>query len=193
MTDRHESRLTLLLRRSRDGDAEAEAEVFQLVFDDLRDIARGLLRGERPNHTLPPTALVGDAWLRLSDAALDWDDRTHFFRLASRAMRRALVDHARARRAQKRGGAAERVPLDELVEAWSAQPYDLIDLDDALGELAEQDPQLVQIVELRFFGGMTLEETGQAVGMSFQQVHRAWNVARGWLHRRLTDRGGEGN
>jgi len=188
MTERRQdpARLTMLLRRSREGDGVASEELFRRVFDDLHGIARSLMRSERSDHTLQPTALVAEAWLRMGSADLDWQDRAHFFRTAARAMRRALVDHARARRAAKRDRAErEPQPLDEVVAAWDAMPVDVLDLNEALESLGDVDAQLAQIVELRFFGGLSLTETGKIVGLTHQQVHRAWNLARGWLFRRL--------
>jgi RNA polymerase sigma factor (TIGR02999 family) len=179
-------RLTVLLRQSRSGDPAAEEELFRQVFADLHSIARGLMRAERRGHTLQPTALVGEAWLRIAGADLEWVDRAHFFRVAARAMRRALCDHARARGTHKRdAGAQERTPLDDVVDSFEEMPYELLDLDEALERLAEFDAQLAQIVELRFFAGLSLAEIGKIVGTSHQQVHRSWNLARGWLYRRL--------
>ncbi|MBK8979863.1 MAG: sigma-70 family RNA polymerase sigma factor [Planctomycetes bacterium] len=180
----HTDRLTVLLRRSAAGDEHAGDELFRLVFDDLHRIARGLMRHEQRHQTLQPTALIGEAWLRLAGAELDWRDRAHFFHVAARAMRRAIIDYVRARNAGKRD-AGERIAFEELADAWDEMPYELLDLHEALNGLAEVDAELARIVELRFFAGLSLAETGELCGMTFQQVHRAWNLARGWLHRRL--------
>jgi RNA polymerase sigma factor (TIGR02999 family) len=148
------------------------------------------MRRERPGHTLQPTALVHDAFLKLVDQTrVDWQDRAHFFAVASQAMRRILVDHARARAADKRGAGAEHVPADETVVLGDQPPLgpeDLLALDAALRELAAHDRQQASVVELRYFGGLTIEETAEALRMSPATVKREWSMARAWLHRRLT-------
>jgi RNA polymerase sigma factor (TIGR02999 family) len=143
------------------------------------------MRRERPGQTLQATALVHEAYLRLVDQDVVWESRAHFFAIAAQAMRRVLVDHARRRRAAKRGGPLPAMSLDETVEWPAAQAVDVEELDEALDELARLDPQQSRIVELRFFGGLSIEETAQAVGASASTVKREWNSARTWLYRRL--------
>ena len=180
MTD--PTRATLLLKRYGEGDAEAARELLGLIYDELRRIAGAQLAGERPDHTLQPTALVHEAWLRLaSDPARDVQGRQHFLSLAARVMRRVLVDHARGRSAAKRGGGATLVTLDEAVALYARRDLDLIDLDDALERLAALDPQLARIVELRFFAGLGNEEVALAEGTSLRSVERGWATARAWL------------
>ena len=178
--------VTALLQRMAGGDERAAQELLPLVYEELHGIARRAMRDERGSHTLQPTALVHEAWLRLAEGGgVDFDGRGHFLGLAATAMRRVLVDHARSKKAQKRGGGAERLALEDAVELWERETLDLEALDLALTRLAEHDPELERIVELRFFGGLTLEETGRVLGLSVRQVHRAWTMARAWLRREL--------
>ena len=162
---------------------------------ELYELARRMMRAERVDHTLQPTALLNEAWLRLSGAAdasagrlplSDVEDLRHFQRLAARVMRRVLVDHARSRGRQKRGGAGTRITLhDGPAETDAHDPVDLLDLEQALIGLEERDPELAQVVELRFFAGLTLEETGAALGITERAVRHAWSLARAWLRREL--------
>lgn len=174
-----------LLRRLNAGDESALAALLPLLYQELHGIAERLMSNERSDHTLQPTALIHDAWLRLvGSAPPEFDDRRHFLRVAARAMRRVLVDHARGKRAQKRGGGVRPRSLDDVHAALAADALgavDLLALDEALDALGTEDPELLRIVELRYFAGLTLEETGEVMAMSNQQVHRAWTVARGWL------------
>jgi RNA polymerase sigma factor (TIGR02999 family) len=179
------SAVTTLLRAWRRGDQAAFERLTPLVYDQLRRRARHYLRGERPNHTLRPTALVHEAYLRLVNLdQVDWQDRSHFFALAARQMRRILVDSARARRYQKRGGGAVSVTFDEAL-AVSRRDPDLVALDDALELLAQQDERKVRVVELRFFGGLTNDEIAAALGISSDTVTRDWQMAKLWLRRAL--------
>jgi RNA polymerase sigma-70 factor, ECF subfamily len=177
--------VTTLLRAWRRGDQAAFERLTPLVYDQLRRRARHYLRGERPNHTLRPTALVHEAYLRLVNLdQVDWQDRSHFFALAARQMRRILVDSARARRYQKRGGGAVSVTFDEAL-AVSRRDPDLVALDDALELLGQQDERKVRVVELRFFGGLTNDEIAAALGISSDTVTRDWQMAKLWLRRAL--------
>jgi RNA polymerase sigma-70 factor, ECF subfamily len=178
-----------LLRGSRDGDSSATARLFTLVYDELRGLAARAMRGERPDHTLQPTALVHEAWLRLTrDTAPAVQSRDHFFALAAAAMRRVLIDHARRRRAAKRG-APPPTPERAIDAEGSAEDDYLAGLGEALEELERTEPRLVRLVELRFFAGFTVEETAALLGVSARTVKRDWSFARGWLHRRIREGG----
>lgn len=187
--------MTALLAAWGRGDASAYERLVPLVYADLREMAGRYLRRERPDHTLQPTALVHEAYLRLVDqTSARWSNREQFFAIAAQAMRRILVDHARGRDARKRGGDVVKVSLADAgapePAAPSAGPPEvaLVDLDEALHELAGLDPELVKVVELRYFAGLTIEETASARGVSPATVKREWAAARAWLFRRL--RGG---
>jgi RNA polymerase sigma factor (TIGR02999 family) len=182
---------TGLLARLRTGDGAAADELLPLVYAELLELARQRFAGRR-GHTLQPTALCHEAWLKLIQGAGDFNDRTHFLACASRAMRQILTDHARARRAQKRGGgqAAHLESLDGLLVAYEDRALDLVDLDDLLQRLGEVDPELPPVVELRFFGGLTVGETAAVLGRSVRSVERQWTLARGWLRHRLSEPGG---
>jgi RNA polymerase sigma factor (TIGR02999 family) len=173
--------LTSLLRRAQQGDREAPGQLYERVQRELHGQAHLLLRGD-PRVTLQTTALVNEAWLRLAGGANStWNDRAHFLRVAARAMRSVVVDHARARRAVKRGGGGERSGLDGVVAAHEERALDLVALDDALAPLARFDAQLAQLVELRFFAGLSLEETARVLEVSPSTVERGWRTARTWL------------
>lgn len=163
------------------------ARLFAIVYDELRRLAAAALRRERADHTLQPTALVHEAFLRLVDVPEDrWNDRGHFIALAARAMRRVLVDHARGRNALKRGNAEVRVPFEDVdIAAGEPGDVDLVALDDVLERLAALDARQARIVELRFFGGLTVEETAALIGSSPRTVKRDWQMARAWLRREL--------
>jgi RNA polymerase sigma factor (TIGR02999 family) len=180
--------VTELLARTREGDADALAELLPLVYDELRRVARDQMRRERPGATLQATALVHEAWLRLSASrGLAPRDRSHFVALAARVMRRVLIERARARHAQKRGGPAVRVPIDDLPLAAPSPDADLLALDGALDELTRLDPQQARLVELRFFGGLDVDETAAALGLSPATVKRRWASARAFLARALME------
>jgi RNA polymerase sigma factor (TIGR02999 family) len=177
--------ITTLLRAWRQGDEGAFERLTPLVYDELRRRARAYLRGERPNHTLQPTALVNEVYLRIVEVdQVDWHDRAHFFALAARQMRRILVDSARARRYRKRGGGAVAITFEERLAVAERGP-DLIALDDALDLLAQDDERKARVVELRYFGGLTNEEIASALGISTDTVTRDWQMAKLWLRREL--------
>jgi RNA polymerase sigma factor (TIGR02999 family) len=179
--------ITARLGRWRAGDDQARDELFAIVHPQLRQLAAGLLRRERRDHTLEPNAVVNELYLRLlGGATVSYQDRAHFFAIAAQTMRRILIDHARARVAEKRGGAQERVPLS-AVDGWTAgtAPEDLLDLDAQLTALAEADPRAARVVELRFFGGLREEDVAEVLHVSAITVKRDWKAARAWLAARL--------
>jgi RNA polymerase sigma factor (TIGR02999 family) len=178
--------VTALLRRWQQGDQAATEELLPLVYGELRRIARRHLRGERHGHTLEATALVHEVYLRLSGGAeLHWNDRVHFYAVAAQMMRRVLVDHARGRDAAKRGGSVIKVSLDEARDPAVESGADVVALDDALAGLEALDPRKSRIVELRFFGGLTLEETAAVLGISVPTVVKETRLARAWLHSQI--------
>ena len=178
--------VTGLLRKIAEGDADAAAEVVPLIYGELRKLAAHLMARERPGHTLQTTALVHEAYLRLVDQRrTDWKNRAYFYGAAASVMRRILVDHARAKHTAKRGGHPDWVPIEAEPAAWGGQPDELIRLDSALTRLSQQSPRQVRIVELRFFAGLNVEETAEALAISPKTVKRDWSVARAWLHREL--------
>ena len=181
-----ESISQLLLRWS-DGDSSAREKLMPLVYNELRRLARKYLRHERANHTLQPTALVNEAYLRLVDQhSVLWQNRAQFFGLAAKLMRNILVDHARSREAAKRGGQHYSVSVSELDRVSKSSEVDLVVLHEALERLAAYDNQKSRIVELRFFGGLTIEETAEVLGISHATVERDWKMARAWLRRELS-------
>lgn len=183
----HEGQVTRLLTSCSEGDEQAFDQLIPLVYADLRNIAHRRLRNERDGHTLDTTDVVHEAYLRLADeATATWRDRAHFFAVASTVIRHVLVDYARRRAAKKRGGERIRVPLDENLAGDQPRFVDLITLDEALTELARRDERMARIVECRFFGGMTMEETGEAVGVSLRTAERAWSRARAHLYAMLS-------
>ncbi|RKY16801.1 MAG: RNA polymerase subunit sigma-70 [Planctomycetota bacterium] len=180
------NQVTLLLNRMSAGQQGASDELFPIVYDELRRLAAGLMRGERSGHTLQATALVHEVWLKLVDIDdTQWEGRGHFMRVASRAMRNLLVDHARARRTDKRGGKQARQPLDELVAVYEDRGIDLLALSTALDDLGQMDEQLARLVDLRFFGGLENRETAQVLGISLRSTERAWFSARAFLRTQL--------
>jgi RNA polymerase sigma-70 factor (ECF subfamily) len=182
--------VTRLLADVRLGRRDALDRLLPIVHDELRRIASAYMRRERADHTLQPTALVNEAYLRLVDQReIVWQDRAHFVGVAARLMRQILVDHARARAAAKRAGGVDRVPLDETVLVEAERPVDLLALDEALERLAAMDPALARVVELRYFGGLTTREAAEATGVSTATVEREWATARGWLRRELLREG----
>ncbi|MFI5071604.1 MAG: sigma-70 family RNA polymerase sigma factor [Terriglobales bacterium] len=175
--------VTQLLVAIRAGKRDAESKLIPLVYAELRRLAAGYLRGERGNHTLQPTALVHEAYLRLTKfKEMDWQNRSHFFATAATVMRRILVDHARAQQAKKRQAFREAILLDEALVVSVGRSAQLIALDDALDKLAKLDARRSKIVELRFFGGLSEEETGAVLGVSARTVKRDWRVAKAWLY-----------
>jgi len=177
--------VTRLLREARAGDANALDQVFSETYAELRSIAARHFRGERSDHTLQPTALLHEAVLRLfGGQAPTFEDRSHFLRAASRAMRHALVDHARARSAAKRGGGVEITQIQD-VEDPGASPLDVLELNDALHRLAQADPRCAQVVEMKFFVGLEVEEIAEVLGISTATVKRDWRFARSWLAQEL--------
>lgn len=173
----------------RGGDQEAFDRLVPLVYAELRRLAHGYMRGERPGHSLQTTALIHEAYLRLVDAPqMRWQNRAHFFAVSAQVMRRVLVDVARAERSLKRGGDCERVAFDEALVLTQDQQPDLIALDEALTELAAMDARKSQVVELRFFGGLTAEETADVLSLTPDTVLRDWQLAKVWLLQRLEAR-----
>lgn len=174
--------ISALLRAWSSGDESALNRLTPLVYEELHRLAHGYMRRERAGHTLQTTALVNEAYMRLVDANLvQWQDRTHFFGIAAKLMRRILVDFARSRDYQKRGGKLRKVVLDEALLVSPEPQEDLVGLDDALNALAEFDPRKARVVELRHFGGLSVEETAEVLKVSGITVIRDWNIARLWL------------
>ena len=185
--------LTRLLQRVNDGDAAASEQLFPLVYQELHRLARQQMARERSDHTLQPTALLHEAWLKLAGGAeVAVDDRAHFFRLAARAMRNVLVDHARARNADKRGGGASAQPLEGILLAYEDRDVDVLALHEALERLEQMDAPLARVVELRWFAGFSNPEVAAALDMSLRSVERAWFTARAWLRTELDPDGGGG-
>jgi RNA polymerase sigma factor (TIGR02999 family) len=176
--------ITLLLNRWRDGDERALDELMPIVYAELRKLARHYIRGERQNHTLQPTALVHEAFLRLNTHESGFSNRVHFYAAAARAMRRVLVDHAREQHALKRGSGIEPVRLDDVTVAVDLNT-DLVALHDTLAALERVAPDKARVVELRYFGGMSVEETAEYLGVSPATVKRSWRFSRAWLYREL--------
>ena len=182
------SEITRMLREWSEGKAESLESLLPLVYDQLHQQAARLLRKEGPGHTLQATALINEAYLKLIDRQeITWQSRTHFFAVAAQVMRRILIDHARAKHRKKRGGRDIKLSLEgATLVATREKAVDLIALDEALSELANHDAQQVRVVELRYFGGLSLEETAEALHVSRATVARDWEAARAWLHRKLT-------
>ena len=191
------AQVTALLQRASAGDSAAREELSRVIYRVLHRLAEREMRAERADHTLQPTALVHEAWVRLVGAPgsglaeevageTPWRSRGHFLATAARVMRRMLVDHARRRRAQKRDLSTTRLALDEALADYAARDLDVLALEEALERLAGRDAELARLVELRFYGGLTVEETGGVLGLSVRQVEGAWITARGWLLRELT-------
>lgn len=179
--------VTRILEAWSGGDREALDRLIPLVYDELRRLAGRYLRRERSDHTLSPTALVNEAYMRLvTQSDVRWQNRAHFFGVAAQLMRRILVDHARGHLASKRGGGTRRLSLEDVDSKFERPDLDLIALDDALHELAALDPQQSHIVELRFFGGLTIDETSEVVGVSPMTVKREWALAKAWLLRQVS-------
>lgn len=185
--DRSRVHVTELLLAWGRGDRSALDELMPLVHQELRRLARSQMRGERDNHTLQTTALVNEAFVRLIDLRrIQWQDRAHFLALSAQLMRRVLVDHARSRNSQKRGGGAAPIVLDDALVGAPERGADLVALDEALEDLARVDPRKSQVVELRFFGGLSVEETAEALRVSPETVMRDWRLAKVWLLREIS-------
>ncbi len=175
--------ITIILQRLRDGDRQAEAELFPLVYQELRRLASIYMSRERPDHTLQPTALVHEAYLRLARSeTIPFESRVHFFAVAARIMRQILVDHARAFRAVKRMSGAKPLALDEALVFTEARSAELVALDEALTRLEAWSPRQSRLVELHFFGGLSFEEASTVLGVSARTLKRDWTAARAWLY-----------
>jgi RNA polymerase sigma-70 factor, ECF subfamily len=184
MPDQPATSVTELLARARSGDSSALADVFPLIYDELRRLAQQQLRREPDGHTLSPTALVHEAYMRLIDySRIEWANRAHFMAVAATAMRRILVDHARGHRSLKRGGSLRRVSIDSVELSAEERAELLVAIDEALDRLKQIEPRQAQVVECRFFGGMDDREIATALGVSERTVHRDWVKARSWLYR----------
>ncbi len=189
MTRSSPREVSLLLQAWRGGDQGALGKLTPLVYGELHRLAHYYMTRERPDHTLQTTALVHEAFIRLVDASrIDWQDRTHFFAISANLMRRILVDWARSRGYRKRGGRARRVSLDEATLISPAPDTGLVQLNDALEKLEEFDPRKAKVVELRFFGGLNLDETAQVLKVSRDTVKRDWSLAKTWLLCEMTER-----
>ncbi len=179
--------VTQLLRAWMRGEDGARDELYHLVYDELHRLAHRYMSRENPGHTLQTTALVNEAYLKLADASnLNLQDRVHFFAVSANVMRRILVDHARANRAERRGGEAQQITLNEIIEIPQAQNKDVLALNDALDNLAKIDERKSRIVELRYFGGLSVEETAEVMKVSADTVMRDWRFAKAWLQRELS-------
>lgn len=180
--------VTGLLQAAHDGDQAAEAALLPLVYDELRRRANGMMRRESAAHTLQPTALVHEAYMRMiRQDNVDWQGRTHFFALSSKMMRRVLVDHARSRMRQKRGGDAVKVSLDSGLQLSVQRDPDILALDQALTRLAALDERQARIVEMRFFGGMTVSDVADVLGVSKRTIEAEWTMIKAWLRRELSE------
>ena len=180
--------VTLLLSQLSEGDQSAMPRLIPLVYDELRQLAARHMRQERPDHTLRTTGLVHEAYLRLVEQRqVNWKGRTHFFGIAAQLMRRILVDHARSQLRKKRGGDQQKLPLVETAVLPSSGSAEIVALDEALWRLAKLDPRQHQIVELRFFGGLTTGETADILGVSARTIEREWTLAKAWLYMELQE------
>jgi RNA polymerase sigma factor (TIGR02999 family) len=184
--ERKAGQITELLELWNQGDRDAMEKLVPLVYGELHRLARRYIAAERPGHTLQATALVNEAYLKLVDSEhMSWEGRAHFFGVCAHVMRRILVDWARSRQAQKRGSDARKLELDDALVAAVQPGTDLVAVDDALKALADIDPRKSRIVELRFFGGMSVKETAEVLKISNETVHRDWKLAKSWLRREL--------
>jgi RNA polymerase sigma factor (TIGR02999 family) len=185
--DPHTGEVTRLLVDVRAGNKDAEAKLLAVLYDELRRLAASYMRRERPDHTLQPTDLVHEAYLRLvAQREQNWQNRAHFMGISAHVMRQILVDHARKHDGPKRGGQMQFLPFDEALVAGTQRPRDLVALDEALSRLEAFDRRQGQVVEMRYFGGLSEEEIGQVLGLSVRTVKRDWNVARAWLYAEMT-------
>jgi len=177
--------ITRLLEKAGSGDDGAIDELMPIVYDELRRLAAHYLRSERAGHTLQPTALVNEAFLRLVRQETAWQNRDHFFAVAASSMRRILVDYARSQNAEKRGSGSEKLPIDDALAFVRARPQEFVALDEALNELAVTDERRARVVELRFFAGLNNDEIARMLGVHSNTVLRDWNLARAWLRTRI--------
>jgi RNA polymerase sigma factor (TIGR02999 family) len=190
MSTANPEEITRLLSRMRAGDRSAQDELLPLIYDTLHRLAANCMRHERRDHTLQPTALVNEVYLRLlGHDHQSWENRAHFFAIASQTMRRLLVDYARARLADKRGGRRDRVELDERLLFAEDHPEELLALDEALKRLREMDERQAQVVDLRFFGGLSVEQAAEVLNVSPKTVKRDWAFARAWLRGEVSGTG----
>ena len=179
--------ITRLLLAWRGGEKSALDRLMPVVYEELKRLASAYMRRQRPGHSMQTVDLVNEAYMRLVDSSrVNWQDRNHFYAISSQIMRRLLVDSARKRNSQKRGGGRAQITLDDNLEAAVGPGIDLVALDEALKSLAELNPRHSRIIELRYFGGLTEEETAEVLGVSSRTVRRDWTVARAWLYRELT-------
>ncbi len=189
MTDAHD--ITLLLSQLSRGDPQAASKLIPVVYDELRHLAAGYMRRERPDHTLQPTALVHEAYVKLlAQRSVDWQGRAHFFGVAAQLMRRILIDHARGHLRQKRGGVQQKMSLDQALVFSEQQSAEILAVDESLKRLEKVDPRQARVVELRFFGGLNIEETAEVLKVSSKTVKRDWSVARAWLYADIKKRHG---
>jgi RNA polymerase sigma-70 factor (ECF subfamily) len=177
--------VTLLLHALRQGDRAAEDKLFPLVYSELHRLARAYMRRERPNHTLQPTALIDEAYVRLAQAPIDWHNRAHFIGVAANAMRRILVDHARAHMARARGGDFRQVEWTEALGLPAERSRELVALDDALQQLEKVNPRQAKVIELHYIGGLSFEEVGAVLDLSPRTAKRDWALARLWLFKQM--------
>jgi RNA polymerase sigma factor (TIGR02999 family) len=178
--------ITALLALVKKGDHEARAQLAPLIYEELRRLAAYHVAKERRDHTLQATALVHETFIKLVEQRIDWQSRAHFFAVAAQMMRRILVDYARATNAEKRAGGVKRIPLEVALIYAEEQSGELLELDEALERLEQWDPRQCHIVELRFFAGLSVEETAEVLGVSARTVKRDWNMARAWLYGQLS-------
>lgn len=178
--------LTVLLGRFREGDSQAEGELLELVYTELRGLARAVFSGQNPGHTLQPTALVHEAWIKLAGHLGAIHDRQHFFVIAGKAMRQVIANHARAKFADKRGGDAQRISLDTTMADSKDRGVGLVELDDCLNRLAESNGRLAQVAEMRLFSGLSIDEVAELLPVSRRTVVSDWALAKAWLSRELS-------
>jgi RNA polymerase sigma-70 factor, ECF subfamily len=188
MSERPPDDITQMLIELTDGNHEVVDQILPRIYDELRRLAGSYLRRERSDHTLQPTALVHEAYMKLIDQRnVRWQNRAHFFGIAAQVMRRILMDHARKHLAEKRGGEAEKLPLeDEILVVSHGRSAELLALDEALERLGAMDPQKAKIVELRYFGGLSIEETAEVIGVSVPTINRQWRMAKAWLYSEIS-------
>lgn len=187
MTATSPQEISQLLERSSNGNKEALDELMPMVYEELRRLARHYMRRERAGHTLQTTALVNEAYVRLVGYKMDWQSRAHFIAIAAQAMRRILVERARKHGSLKRGGDAQKVSLDDAATVSPQRVEEMLAVENALTSLEELDPRRGRIVELRFYGGLNVDETAQVLGISTPTVKREWRAAKAWLHRSITE------